>query len=57
MKFIVRSIKVLTVAACLAFFFSLTLDAIIKFQKKLTTTAIQIYDSNEASLQLKFLAS
>ena len=43
-----RLIKVVSVVACLATFFIITLDVFVKFQKKLTTTVIQIYDSDEA---------
>ena len=49
MKLFVRLIKVLAILVCLAFFFILTFDVIIKFHKSLTTTVIQIYNSDEAS--------
>ena len=49
MKLFVRLIKVLAILVCLAFFFILTFDVIIKFHQSLTTTVIQIYNSDEAN--------
>ena len=48
MKVFVRFVKVLAVVTCLAFFFFLTRDVIIRFQKRLTTTDVQFFDSDEA---------
>ena len=49
MMLFLRLIKVLAVLACLAFFCNLTFDIIVKFHKSLTTTVIQIYNSDEAN--------
>ena len=43
-KVIEKVIKIITVIVCLAFFFLLTSDVIIKFRTKLTTTGIQFQD-------------
>ena len=51
MKFFTKLIKVLAVVVCLTFFFILTFDVIVKFQKKLTTTAVQFYIPNEARIE------
>ena len=51
MKLLVGLMKALTVVACLAFFFILTLEVFVKFQKRLTTTTVQIYDAKEERYQ------
>jgi hypothetical protein len=47
MKKVEKVVKFLTVVICLVSFFLLTMDVIVKFQKKLTTTGIQFQDNSE----------
>jgi hypothetical protein len=47
MKLVEKVGKFLTVVLCLILFFVLTMDVIVKFQAKLTTTGTQFQDTDE----------
>jgi hypothetical protein len=47
MRLVERIVKCFAFLVCLVFFYILTMDIIVKFQLKLTTTGTQFEDTNE----------